>query len=168
MNSRSWGSCSLWVFTYCHRAWIMTGLVWVWIPSMRASLGSSLNWGGWKKNNRNVRSGDFYWKMQHLHSTQKQHRQTGEYLPGNPAWATRCNVHPHRQVSSPGNRLSPEWWQSCATKVKWIFIFIIYMPQISSVKYVQTQSKWKNDSKLKWKEGKQNWSYFHEVIIWAI
>lgn len=45
-NSRSWGSCSLWVLMYCHRAWMITGRVWVWMPRSRASRGSSLNWGG--------------------------------------------------------------------------------------------------------------------------
>lgn len=47
--SRSWGSCSLWVLMYCHRAWMITGRVWVWIPKRRAKRGSSLNCGGCKE-----------------------------------------------------------------------------------------------------------------------
>lgn len=48
MYSLSWESCSLLVFTYCHRAWMMQERVWVWIPSRRARRGSSLNCGGCK------------------------------------------------------------------------------------------------------------------------
>lgn len=46
MYSLSWESCSLFVLMYCQRAWMMAERVCVWIPSRRASRGSSLNWGG--------------------------------------------------------------------------------------------------------------------------
>lgn len=49
MYSFSWESCSLLVLTYCHRAWMMQERVCVWIPSRRASRGSSLNCGGLRK-----------------------------------------------------------------------------------------------------------------------
>ena len=39
-DSFSW---SLWVLMYCHKAEMMTGLVWVCTPSSLASLWSSLN-----------------------------------------------------------------------------------------------------------------------------
>ena len=45
-NSRSCGSWSLCVLIYCHSAWMITGRVWVWMPSSRARRGSNLNWGG--------------------------------------------------------------------------------------------------------------------------
>ena len=48
MNSRSLGSCNLWVLIYCHRALMMTGLVWVCMPRRRASRKSSLNCIGWE------------------------------------------------------------------------------------------------------------------------
>lgn len=49
MYSLSCESCSLLVFTYCHRAWTMAERLCVCSPSSRARRGSSLNWGGWGK-----------------------------------------------------------------------------------------------------------------------
>ena len=43
MYSRSAGSCSRWVLMYCHSALMITGRVWVWMPSSRAKRRSSLN-----------------------------------------------------------------------------------------------------------------------------
>lgn len=134
MNSRSWGSWSLWVLTYCHRAWMMTGLVWVWIPSIRASRGSSLNWGGWIEarwichlimvslirlaikliNVWRTHAGNITIPLRGSVNTSEI---TLEHLPGSQAWAGRCSEHPHHRASSPGNHQSPGWWQSCATKM---------------------------------------------------
>lgn len=52
MYSLSWESCSLFVLMYCQRAWMMAERVCVWIPSRRASRGSSLNWGGCNRKPR--------------------------------------------------------------------------------------------------------------------
>lgn len=49
MYSLSCESCSLLVFTYCHRACTMAERLCVCKPSSRARRGSSLNWGGWEK-----------------------------------------------------------------------------------------------------------------------
>ena len=40
-------TCSLCALIYCHKAEMMTGLVWVWTPRSLARRGSSLNWRGW-------------------------------------------------------------------------------------------------------------------------
>lgn len=57
MYSLSCESCSLFVFTYCHRAWTMAERLCVCSPSSRARRGSSLNWGGWEKVTVKMREG---------------------------------------------------------------------------------------------------------------
>lgn len=135
MNSRSWGSWSLWVLTYCHRAWMITGLVWVWMPSIRASRGSSLNWGGCWNTEVWIKVRWVFWPH-HPHCqtlgsnlsqclklspegtrTEKAHQENYQHLPGNQASAGQCSEHPHHLVSSLGNHQSPGWWRSCATKI---------------------------------------------------